>query len=174
MIVEFRTYTLHPGTVAQFEERWPAALAARTKVSPLAAFWHTEVGPLNRVIHVWPYKDMEERTRVRATKIEGWPPNTREFVGDQKSEIYLPAPFSPTIAWISPASKVRSTFFRACVAPKRLSSPLRTRRGAAVAAPPVFLSSLPCSVWLIDDSFVIAAHSSSPRLPYLIFGLKSS
>ena len=97
MIVEFRTYTLHPGTVAQFEERWPQSLPARTKVSPLAAFWHTEVGPLNRVIHVWPYKDMEERSRVRATKIEGWPPNTREFVVEQQSEIYLPAPFSPAL-----------------------------------------------------------------------------
>ena len=66
MIVEMRTYTLQPGTVGQFEERFGAALAVRAKLSPLAAFWHTEVGPLNRVIHVWPYKDFEERTRVRA------------------------------------------------------------------------------------------------------------
>ena len=68
MIVEMRTYTLQPGTVGQFEERFGAALAVRAKLSPLAAFWHTEVGPLNRVIHVWPYKDFEERTRVRADR----------------------------------------------------------------------------------------------------------
>ncbi len=43
MIVEMRTYTLNPGTTAQFEERFGAALPARAKVSPLAAFWHTEV-----------------------------------------------------------------------------------------------------------------------------------
>jgi len=55
MIIEMRTYTLQPGTVATFEERFAKALPARAKVSPLAAFWHTEVGPLNRVIHVWPY-----------------------------------------------------------------------------------------------------------------------
>src|ERR1700730_11003592 len=66
MIVEMRTYTLQPGTVAQFEERFGAALAVRAKLSPLAAFWHNEVGPLHRAIHVWPYKDFEERTRVRA------------------------------------------------------------------------------------------------------------
>src|SRR5205823_14714190 len=65
MIVEMRTYTLQPGTVGQFEERFGAALAVRAKLSPLAAFWHTEVGPLNRVIHVWPYKDFEERAGVR-------------------------------------------------------------------------------------------------------------
>src|SRR6202163_246190 len=99
MIVEMRTYTLQPGTVAQFEERFGAALAVRAKLSPLAAFWHTEVGPLHRVIHVWPYKDFEERTRVRAesTKLKGWPPNTREFVVEQQSEIFLPAPFSPKL-----------------------------------------------------------------------------
>jgi len=38
MIVEMRTYTLQPGTVAQFEERFGAALAVRAKLSPLAAF----------------------------------------------------------------------------------------------------------------------------------------
>ena len=71
----------------------------RAKLSPLAAFWHTEVGPLNRVIHVWPYKDFEERTRVRAEsqKLQGWPPNTREFVVEQQSEVFLPAPFSPKL-----------------------------------------------------------------------------
>src|SRR5256885_8899761 len=99
MIVEMRTYTLQPGTVGQFEERFGAALAVRAKLSPLAAFWHTEVGPLNRVIHVWPYKDFEERTRVRAEsqKLQGWPPNTREFVVEQTSEVFLPAPFSPKL-----------------------------------------------------------------------------
>ncbi len=99
MIVEIRTYTLQPGTTAQFEERFGAALPVRAKVSPLAAFWHTEVGPLNQVIHVWPYETMDERTRLRAeaTKAPGWPPNVREFVVDQKSQIFIPAPFSPKL-----------------------------------------------------------------------------
>ena len=66
MIVEFRTYRLKPGSVPQAEERFGQALPARTKLSPLAAFWHTEVGPLNRIIHVWPYANFEERTRIRA------------------------------------------------------------------------------------------------------------
>jgi hypothetical protein len=60
MIVEMRTYTLQPGTVAQFEERFGAALAVRAKLlSPLAAFWHTEVGPLALhhllLTHLHPY-----------------------------------------------------------------------------------------------------------------------
>ena len=100
MIVEMRTYTLKPGSTPQFEERFGAALPNRAKLSPLAAFWHSEVGPLNQVIHVWPYETMDERTRIRgeATKLEGWPPNTREFVVEQKSQIFIPAPFSPKLA----------------------------------------------------------------------------
>ena len=99
MIVEFRTYRLKPGSVAQAEERFGQALPARAKLSPLAAFWHTEVGPLNRIIHVWPYANFEERTRIRAEsqKLEGWPPNIREFVEEQESEIFIPAPFSPKL-----------------------------------------------------------------------------
>jgi hypothetical protein len=39
------------------------------------------------------------RTRLReaATKQPGWPPNTREFVVEQQSDVYLPAPFSPAL-----------------------------------------------------------------------------
>ena len=65
MIVEFRTYTLNPGTTPQFEERFAEALPARTKVSPLAAFWHTEVGPLNQVVHVWKYASQADREKKR-------------------------------------------------------------------------------------------------------------
>jgi hypothetical protein len=97
MIVEFRTYRLKPGSVAEAEKRFGEGLPNRTKVSPLGAFFHTEVGPLNRIIHVWPYEDFAQRTAVRSQKIEGWPPNIREFVEEQQSEIFIPAPFSPKI-----------------------------------------------------------------------------
>jgi hypothetical protein len=99
MIVEFRTYRMKPGSVPEAEKRFGEALPARAKLSPLAAFWHTEVGPLNRIIHVWPYESMEERTRIRgeATKLQGWPPNIREFVEEQQAEIFIPAPFSPKL-----------------------------------------------------------------------------
>ena len=58
MIYEVRTYTLKPGSVATFEENFSKALPHRLKYSPLAAFWHTEIGPLNQVIHVWPYESL--------------------------------------------------------------------------------------------------------------------
>jgi hypothetical protein len=46
MIYEVRTYTLRPGTVVEFEERYAKRLPLREKHSTLGAFWHTEFGPL--------------------------------------------------------------------------------------------------------------------------------
>ena len=66
MIYEVRTYTLRPGTVAEFEERFAKRLPLRERHSKLGAFWHTEFGPLNQVVHVYPYDDLRHRTSVRA------------------------------------------------------------------------------------------------------------
>src|SRR5712675_1945106 len=66
MIYEVRTYTLRAGAVAEFEERYEKRLPLRLKHSQLGAFWHTEFGPLNQVVHVYPYDDLQHRTRVRA------------------------------------------------------------------------------------------------------------
>jgi hypothetical protein len=99
MIYEFRTYDLKPHSLPELEKRFAEAYEFRKKFSQLAAFWHTEIGPLNQIIHVWPYKDLEERTRIRDTAVkEGagkWPPKTAEFMVRQRSEIFLPFAFSP-------------------------------------------------------------------------------
>jgi hypothetical protein len=96
-VYEIRTYTYLPGTMARVLERWGKIIGDRSKLSPVAACWYTAIGPLNQFIHVWPYQDMAERTRLRAeaSKIEGWPPPTREFLLKQENAIVVPAPFSP-------------------------------------------------------------------------------
>ncbi|HXA23929.1 MAG TPA: NIPSNAP family protein, partial [Acetobacteraceae bacterium] len=66
MIIEVRTYTLKPGSLAEVEKRFADALPNRLKHSKLAAFWHSEVGRLNQIIHVWPYDSFEHRAAVRA------------------------------------------------------------------------------------------------------------
>jgi hypothetical protein len=112
MIIEVRTYQLRPGTLAEAEKRFGEALPIREKHSKLAAFWHTEVGALNQIIHVWCYDSFEQRTAVRAaaSKDEGWPPPIREFCVSQQSEIFLPAPFSPPLTprQVGPVFEIRS------------------------------------------------------------------
>src|SRR5438128_2008961 len=66
MIYEIRTYTLKVGSLNEVEKRFGSAYESRQKYSPLAGFFHTEVGPLNQIVHIWPYADQAERTRIRA------------------------------------------------------------------------------------------------------------
>src|SRR4051794_22784203 len=48
----------------------------------------------------------------------------------------LPAPFSPSNAWISPVRSVSDTSWRACVEPKRLLTPRVARIGGRSEASP--------------------------------------
>lgn len=97
MIYEVRTYTLRPGTVVEFEERYATRLPLREQHSKLGAFWHTEVGTLNQVIHVYPYDDLQQRTAVREALAQDTAraqlPGGREFIVAQETEIMVPAPF---------------------------------------------------------------------------------
>ena len=97
MIYEVRTYSLQPGTVGEFESRFAQRHPFREKHSKLGAFWHPEIGPLNQVIHVWPYDDLQHRSAVRAAMAHDPDlqrlPGGRDFIVAQESEIMTPAPF---------------------------------------------------------------------------------
>jgi len=99
MVYEIRTYGLAAGSLAEVEKRFGEAYEHRKKYSELAAFWHIEIGPLNEIIHVWPYRDLGERARVRAevAKEPNWPPKIAEFIRSMHSEILVPFPFSPLL-----------------------------------------------------------------------------
>ena len=99
MIYEIRTYQLKPGSVAEVEKRFGDAYEYRRKYSPLAAFLHSEIGPLNEIVHVWPYADLAERARIRAdaAKDPNWPPKIQEFILQMQSEILVPFPFVPEL-----------------------------------------------------------------------------
>ena len=97
MIYEVRTYTLRAGAVAEFEERFAKRKPLREKHSKLGAFWHTDFGPLNQVIHAWPYDDLQHRTAVREamakdTELERLP-GGRDLIVAQEADIMIPAPF---------------------------------------------------------------------------------
>lgn len=94
-----RTYDLKPRSLPEFEKRFGEAYIKRKEYSPLAAFWHSEIGPLNQVIHVWPYKDLEERDRIRTAAVKDgiWPPAATEFIVNMRSEIMIPFSVSPEL-----------------------------------------------------------------------------
>ncbi len=116
MIVEMRTYQLKTRSVPEVEKRWAEALPARLKLSPMAGFWHTEVGALNVIIHMWPYKDLAERERIRAEAVQQriWPPKIAEFIEHMETKILIPAPFSPPLEprQLGGIYEFRSYFYR--------------------------------------------------------------
>jgi hypothetical protein len=99
MIYEIRTYTLKPGTVPQWEANFAEALPNRTKYSALGGLWHTEIGPLNQVVHIWPYESLQQRTEIRAqaAKEPNWPPRGGDMLLNMESQIFIPASFSPKL-----------------------------------------------------------------------------
>jgi len=95
MIYEVRSYRLKPRSVPAFLDAFGEAYEKRKAFSKLAAFFYTEIGPLNEVIHIWPYADTGERDKVRAEAVKAgvWPPKVTDHIVDMKSEIYTPFPF---------------------------------------------------------------------------------
>jgi hypothetical protein len=99
MIYEIRTYQLAPGSQAEVEKRYGEAYQYRKKYSELTGFFHTEIGPLNEIIHIWGYSDLAERARIRveASKDPNWPPKIQEFIRKMTSEIVVPFGFVPNV-----------------------------------------------------------------------------
>jgi hypothetical protein len=108
MFIEMRTYVLKPGATASFVERFAEGLSARQQFSKLFGLWQSEVGGLNRVVHMWPYESFEDRERIgqEARKTGKWPPKTQEFIITQENKIIQPAPFSPPL----PESKLGNVY----------------------------------------------------------------
>lgn len=68
MIYELRTYTVKPGTLGDIvKAASTVSLDIRgNNFGKLEGYWSTEIGPLNQVMHMWSYRDFEERAKLRA------------------------------------------------------------------------------------------------------------
>src|SRR5437870_3701300 len=98
MIYEIRTYRIAPGSLAEVEKRFGEGYEFRKKYSELTAFLHTEIGPLNEIVHIWPYRDLDQRMKIRdeARQKGVWPPpGGADRLLTQENKILLPASFSP-------------------------------------------------------------------------------
>ena len=72
----------------------------REKYSKNVCLWQTEMGQLNEVVHLWAYKDLNERAAVRARVMQD--PEWQAFLGkatpilvEMKSIAMHPSPHSP-------------------------------------------------------------------------------
>lgn len=82
MLYEMRTYTLKPGQTARWLDLYEAhalPVLLATEGMTLIGYFRTDVGPLNRVIHIWEYPDLAARTRALESLVRN-PAWTRDFL----------------------------------------------------------------------------------------------
>ena len=82
-----------------------AALPHRLKLGPATAIWYSELGGLNKFVHIWPYKSLDERwvKRMKSRETGDWPPSAAAKkaglpayrLAIQENKIVMPAAFSP-------------------------------------------------------------------------------
>ncbi|AJE47593.1 NIPSNAP family protein [Celeribacter indicus] len=73
---EFRTYTVAPNGLAETEQAWAKVIAERDAMSPLLGIMGSIEGAPKKMVHIWPYRSIEERVKARAkaSKAGIWPP----------------------------------------------------------------------------------------------------
>ncbi|MFQ5520006.1 MAG: NIPSNAP family protein [Candidatus Methylomirabilia bacterium] len=108
MIYELRSYTLIPGTQAEYL-RVSAELGRKIRgdrYGKLEGAWTTEFGTLNQYVHLWSFADLNERERLRRALMqdERWTkeviPQIRPLILAQENKILYAAdgvPLTPPV-----------------------------------------------------------------------------
>lgn len=94
---EFRTYSIAPNGLGETADAWSRIVDRRNEISQLLMVMGSiEEGP-QKMVHIWPYKTLEDRVQARAqASKEGiWPPpgGSGKLTGLQ-SELFVATGFS--------------------------------------------------------------------------------
>jgi NIPSNAP protein len=99
-VYELRTYRAHVGKLGEWLELTRGIIPTREKYSRIVGYWQTEVSQLNEAVHLWVYKDLNERAAVRARVLQD--PAWQTFLSkampllqQQEAVVLTPTPFSP-------------------------------------------------------------------------------
>ena len=102
MIYEERIYTILPGRMVEYMKNYEElGLPVQRKVlGTLVGFFHTEIGGLNKVVHIWGYDNLDERLEKREILANhpDWPRYLEanvKLIVEQENRVLIPASFSP-------------------------------------------------------------------------------
>ena len=100
MYVEERMYTLQVGTGPQYLKNYEEfGMKVQLKHLPyMVGYYITEAGPLNMIIHMWAYDDLNQRDKCRAAmsadpEWQAYLGKNRAFILSQDTRIMKCAPF---------------------------------------------------------------------------------
>jgi NIPSNAP len=115
MIHELRTYTVKQGTLPEVIKNSGTVSRAIRKddYGRLEGYWSTDIGPLNQVMHLWSYSDLNERARLRGELAENsrWNSEYRPLVRPHliRQDIRL---LNPVVGPVAPAGTPNVYEFR--------------------------------------------------------------
>ena len=99
-IYELRTYRTPVGRAGEWLGHFTAIMPVREKYSKNVALWQTEMGQLNEVVHMWAYRDLNDRVAVRGKLMQD--PEWQAFLAkatpllvEMKSIVLNPSAHSP-------------------------------------------------------------------------------
>jgi hypothetical protein len=99
-LYELRWYRMHVGRLAEWLGHFRDIMPTREKYSKNVGVWQTEAGTLNEAVHLWAYRDLNDRAAVRGAVLRD--PAWQEFLArsapclaEMSSIILNPAPHSP-------------------------------------------------------------------------------
>ena len=102
MIYEMRTYRLKAGAAPAYlklvaEE---GIEVQKGHLGQLVGYFSSEIGPLNEVIHVWAYHDLNDRAARRARlaadpRWRDFMPKIQALIETMESKVLVPSEFSP-------------------------------------------------------------------------------
>jgi hypothetical protein len=102
MLVEMRSYVLRPGALSEFMRLIGSEGLdiERPILGDMLGFYSTEIGCINKVIHLWRYASFEDRQRRRAQlaaspKWAAFVPKVLPLIQEMRNELLNPAPFPP-------------------------------------------------------------------------------
>jgi len=99
-IYELRMYRLQPGQIPKWAERFQGGLPARLNYSRPYGVFFSDIGELNSVAHIWPYRSLGHRAEVREAAVQNkeWASTVAEtmpYIQKMNSKILHPAEWSP-------------------------------------------------------------------------------
>lgn len=104
MIIDYRAYTLHSGTVAAFVELFEKeGLEPQLRIcGGFMGLFRTEVGNINQIIMMFAYEDAAERQRRRDQlyqdpAFQAYLQKVRPFLKDQEVRLLVPSKCNPPL-----------------------------------------------------------------------------